>query len=224
MATKNQNRKTLHLEDIIEQIERVQTAIAAGATGLAYNSESLANQLQAAAQAMNQFTGQQAELTRTEIQAAVQLLHGDMQTDISETRRIQQDAANQLNSASTRLENLINSQFANTNSLIDRWGNRILSAVGGEEFPVASIVMIFVSMIAGIISGIAVGKSFARITTKLYDANGGIVMKAGKAVETVKYEGLEVAIIGICTGIVTAIVIYLIYKAIAKIISTARNN
>ena len=92
MANQNPTpRKRLHLEDIVRQIESVQTAIQAGATGLAYNSESLANQLQAAAQAMNQFTGQQAELTRTELQAAVQLLHSDMQTDIDETRRIQED-------------------------------------------------------------------------------------------------------------------------------------
>ena len=225
MANQNPTpKKRLHLEDIVRQIESVQTAIQAGATGLAYNSESLANQLQAAAQAMNQFTGQQAELTRTELQAAVQLLHSDMQTDIDETRRIQQDAANQLSSATTRIENHINQRFDNTDSLIERWGNRILGAVGGEEFPVASIVMMFISLIAGIISGIAMGKAFAKITTKVIGENGEIIMKAGKAVETLKYEKLECVMIGICAGTLAAILIWLAYKAVVKIITPARDH
>jgi|GEM_PF-2169037 hypothetical protein len=213
-----------NLNDVLAKIEAVQTAIQASAQGSTYNSESLANQLASAAQAVSQLNGQSAEAIRTELASAVTLLRSDSQASIDETRRIQQDAADHLDNAVNGLTNLINRRFDNTDSLIEGWGHRILAAIGGDEFPITSIIMIFVSLIAGIISGIAMGKAFAKITTKVIGENGEIIMKAGKAVETLKYEKLECVMIGICAGTLAAILLWLAYKAVAKIITTARDH
>lgn len=221
--------KKYYLIDVLNDIERIRNELEAAVSGLSFNCESLASEIQAAAAALTSFTGSQVEGVRTELQAAAQAL-----TDANLTiQQRQEEALNRIDSATSSLADLINRRHDQTDALINRRADhtdglitdgfrRLFATIGGVEYPIASVIMLFVSIIGGIVGGFRIKAAFAAITKPLYDSNGAIVMKNGIPVEISEYSSVEYIFIGILGAFFVATAIWLIYQAVLMVIRIVR--